>query len=190
MIFILLFIAKAEWLLIIMNTHLPIHQNYVKTKLEVDLISVYYSAMIEQYPISAELFDHLVFTDADQLDIYEREVEASKHKLTCFDSTYNTTQIKMGLNNFQEIIKIKNNLSLVLDNTNLPCEGVVYDSIEPWITVMMQFSITKFYFYMKIFCIMFYIKNSDHCNSILIFHTVVRHYFDTISNQKIGKKNG
>lgn len=83
-----------------MNTHLPIHQNYVQTHLEVDLANVYYSAMIEQYPISAELFDHFVFSDDDQLEIYEREVEASKHKLTCFDSTLNTTQIKMGLNNF------------------------------------------------------------------------------------------
>ncbi|CAD8126048.1 unnamed protein product [Paramecium sonneborni] len=160
MLFIILFflvnIIKAEeQFLIIINTNLGIHDNFVNTHIDLDSkdIKIYYSEIIDQYPVSAARFDHLTFYDQKQYELYQSEAQLSKHQLTCFDSDYKNTQILTGINNYTNILSANKNITFVLDNSQIPCNGYVQEYIEPWITILLQFGITKTYFYFKIFLI-------------------------------------
>ncbi|CAK67775.1 unnamed protein product (macronuclear) [Paramecium tetraurelia] len=155
LIFLVDIIKAEEQFLIIINTNLGIHDDFVKTHIELDSkdIKIFYTGIIDQYPASAARFDHLTFRDQNQYQLYEHEVHQQKHQLTCFDSEYKDTQIENGINSYQKVLSKNENITLVLDNSQIPCNGFIYESIEPWITVLMQFGITKTYFYFKIFLI-------------------------------------
>ncbi|CAD8203840.1 unnamed protein product [Paramecium pentaurelia] len=153
--FLVEIIKAEEQFLIILNTNLGIHDDFVKTHIELDSkdIKIFYTGIIDQYPISSARFDHLTFRYQNQYELYEHEVQQQRHQLTCFDSEYKNTQIEKGINNYQKILSANENITLVLDNSQIPCNGYIYESIEPWITVLLQFGITKTYFYFKIFLI-------------------------------------